>query len=140
MEDLLVRIRIVGTTDSQINTGLLLQLVRAVEENGSETCTVYYMCPDALPRRTRLINDRGELTYLFQGEAPVTPIELRGTVYPGDRALHAVDAVTIQLHTLDLTREKRGREIAVENVPVVAVWVPERLARGWINQNQPVQD
>jgi hypothetical protein len=48
------------------------------------------------------------------------------------------DTVTVQIHTLDLTQGKGGNVIK-GSVPVIAVWVPARLARAWINQNQPAQ-
>ena len=136
LEQLLVRMRITGTTDSQRNTGLLLQLSKALEDDPNEVCTVYQMSPAR--RRLRGVDENGEVTNLFQGEAPVNPRERRGEVYPGDRAIREDGRVSIQIHTLDLTREDEGRGARVikENVPVIAVWVPARLARAWINQDQ----
>ena len=49
------------------------------------------------------------------------------------------DTVTIQIHTLDLTEENNSSNVLVENVPVIAVWMPARLARAWVSQDQPVQ-
>jgi hypothetical protein len=134
MEQLLVSLRITGTTDSQRYTGLLLQLSRALEENPGEVCAVYQMSPAA--RRRRGVDENGEVTNLYQGEAPVYPRERRGEIYPGDRAIREPDVVTIQVHTLDLTRDNA---VIMEDVPVVAVWVPARLARGWVSQDQPPQ-
>jgi hypothetical protein len=135
VEDLLVPMRITGTTDSQRNTGLLLQLSKALEDDPDEACTVYRMSGGA--RRERGVDDSGEVTNLYQGEVPVYPRERRGEIYPGDRAIRdPSDNVSIQIHTLDLTRD--GAVVA-ENVPVLAVWVPARLARGWIAQEgQPM--
>lgn len=135
MEQLLVRMRITGITDSQRNTGLLLQLSRALEKNHDECCTVYRMSTTV--RRQRGVDENGEVTNLFQGEAPVYPRERRGEVYAGDRALRDQDAVTVQIHKLDLTQEN---SVIMENVPVVAVWVPNRLARPWLSQHQPDQE
>lgn len=132
MEQLLVDIRITGTTDSQRNIGLLLQLTKALEINPGELCTIYRMSPAT--GRSRGIDEDGEVTNLFQGEAPVHPRERRGEVYPGDRAIRDDDNVTIQIHDLELTRD-RGRQVVAENVPVLAVWVPERMARAWIAQD-----
>jgi hypothetical protein len=131
--------RITGTTDSQRYTGLLLQLSKALEDNSDEICSVYRMSSSV--KRRRGIDENGEVTNLFQGEAPVNPRERRGEVYPGDRAIRDDETVTIQVHTLDLTREEEGRGGATvkKNVPIIAVWVPARLARGWINQDQPNQ-
>ena len=135
IEQLLVRMRITGTVDSQRNTGMLLQLSRALEDNPDELCTVYQMSSGA--RRHRGINKNGEVSELFQGEAPVYPRDRRGEVYRGDRAIHNQSTVTIQIHTLDLTQDST---VVKEAVPVTAVWVPARLARAWVSQNQPVQD
>lgn len=131
IEQLLVRVRITGTTDSQRNTGLLLQLSRALENNPDEVCTVYKMSPTS--RRRRSIDENGEVTNLFQGEAPVHPRERRGEVYPGDRAIREDETVTIQIHTLDLTRDD---DVAAQNVSIIATWVPARFARAWVAQDQ----
>ena len=45
--------------------------------------------------------------------------------------------MTVQIHTLDLMQE--NDVINKENVPVVAVWVPARLERAWLIQDQPDQ-
>ena len=125
LEELLILIRITGTVDSQRYTGLLLQLSKALEDNPDEACTVYCMSP--VRRRERTIDDYGEVSYLFQGQAPVNPPERRGEVYPGDRAIRDDDAVTVQIHALDLTQVKGGNVIK-EDVPVIAVWIPARPA------------
>lgn len=135
LERLLVPMRITGTRDSQHYTGLLLQLSRALELNPDEPCTVYRMSPAV--RRERRIDENGEVSNLFQGEAPVNPPERRGEIYPGDRAIREQDSVTVQIHKVDLTQD---REVVKENVPVLAVWVPARLEVGWISQDQPEQD
>jgi hypothetical protein len=140
LERLLIQMRITGTTDSQFYTGLLLQLSKALEDDPDEICMVYRMCP--VERRRRGVDENGEVTNLFQGAAPVQPLERRGEVYPGDQAIRDDDRVTIQIHALDLTPKEEGRgtrRVLMENVPVIAVWVPARLARGWLNQDQPGQ-
>jgi len=133
LEDLLVRMRITGTTDSQKYTGLLLQLSKALEDNADEVCTVYRMSPNS--RRRRDIDDGGAVKNFFQGQAPVTPIERRGEIYPGDRAICDADRVTIQIHMVELTRDDRAT-VVMERVPVITVWVPARLARPWIAQDE----
>jgi hypothetical protein len=134
VEELLARMRITGTRDSQRNTGLLLQLSKALEDDPDEVCTIYRMSPTR--RRERGVDNSGEVTNLFQGEFPVFPRERRGDIYPGDRNIRDDDRVTIQIHTLNLTR---GDVVVSENVPVVAVWVPARLARSWVAQEPQVQ-
>lgn len=134
IEQLLLRIRISGTNDSQRNVGLLLQLSKALEEDPEERCTIYQMSPGA--RRQRGVTNDGKISELFQGADPVNPIERRGDVYPGDREIHDDNTVSIQIHTLYLTQQGN---IVKESVPVIAVWVPERLGTPWIYQDQPVQ-
>jgi hypothetical protein len=133
LESLLSPLRITGVTDSQRNTGLLLQLMRAIENDPEELCDVYRMSP--AQRRQRGIDDDGEVTNLYQGEFPVYPRDQRGQVYPGDRAIRDDNKVTVQIHTLDLTR---NGNVVAENVSVVAVWVPARLARSWLAQEPQV--
>ena len=118
VEELLVRMRITGTTDLQRNTGLLLQLSKALENDPDEVCSIYRMSGGR--RRQRGVDDDGEVTNLYQGEAPVHPRDRRGEVYPGDRNIRGDnEEVAIQIYTLDLTRD--GHTVA-EDVPVLAVW------------------
>jgi Z1 domain len=131
--DLLVGMRITGTTDSQRYTGLLLQLSKALEDDPDETCAVYLMSPNA--RRRRDIDDDGGVKNFFQGQAPVTPIERRGEIYPGDRMICDQDRVSVQIHMVDLTRDNRTT-VMLERVPVVTVWVPARLGRAWVAQDE----
>jgi hypothetical protein len=134
VEQLLVRLRTPGTTDSQRFTGLLLQLSLALEANPDEVCTVFRMSHAA--RRERGVDENGEVTNLFQGEAPVHPRDRRGEIYPGDRAVRDTDTVTVQIHELDLTRDNA---VIKQGVTVVAVWVPARMEQAWISQDQPPQ-
>lgn len=134
VEDLLVKMRITGTTDSQRNTGLLLQISKALEANSDEVCTIYRMSGGQ--RRRRRVDEDGEVNNLYQGEAPVEPREQRGTVYPGDRRIRDNDNISVQIHSLNLTREG---VVVAENVPVLAVWVPARFARAWVAQEPQVQ-
>lgn len=132
VEELLVDMRIAGSFDSQRNTGLLIQLTRALERNHNEPCHVVKMRPAI--KSVRGIGEHGEIKNLFQGKHPVYPTERRGEVYPGDRDIRISDQVTVQIHRIDLAY-KEG--IVKEDVPVLAVWVPARLAQDWIAQNMP---
>jgi hypothetical protein len=134
VSELLVQMRITGMTDSQRNTGLLLQLKKAIDEDPTETCRIYRMSGGR--SRQRGVDDTGEVTNLYQGENPVVPKNLRGSIYPGDRAIRDQDNVTIQIHTLQLTRN----DVSVaENVAVITVWVPSRIAEGWLVQEPQAQ-
>ena len=130
LEQLLIGFRVTGSRDSQRITGLLVQLGCALDNNPNEVCTVYRMSPSA--RRQRGVKRSGEITNLFQGASPVHPIERRGEIYPGDRQIREEDNVTIQIHTIDLTYGGN----TIREVPIVAVWVPSRLARGWVSQEE----
>lgn len=134
IEQLLIPMRITGSTDSQRNTGLLLQLTRALDNNPDEVCTVFRMSPNG--RRRRTVDDNGEVPNLFQGEAPVSPRDQRGTVYPGDRAILEDETVSVQIHRLDVDQNNNP---STPDVLVLAIWVPARLALGWLDQPQPPQ-
>lgn len=138
LEELLVSYRVTGVTDSQRFTGMLLQLGRALEDNPNEICSIYRMSPGAT--RKRHVDDDGQISNLYQGEAPTFPRDKRGSVYPGDRNMRGTDQVSIQVHTLTLTQGEGADEHDVKRgVPVLAVFVPARMARPWISQHQPAQ-
>ena len=120
--------------DSRELTGVNLQLSNALEKNPDETCAVYRISPD-FPR-SRTVNNNGRILALFQGAAPVSPKRLRGTVYPGDTYIRDDNNVTIQIHMLEL---KQNEEPVAQNVPVVTIWVPERMSLDWITQHQPLE-
>jgi len=42
----------------------------------------------------------------------------------------------IQIHTLEVRQENRGDVIA-NDVPTVAVWVPQSMAKDWLVQEHP---
>jgi hypothetical protein len=134
LEELLLNLRIPSTVDSQRFTGLMLQLSKALESHPQETCDVVDMSSGL--RRERGVDENGQVTNLFQGAAPVNPPSRRGEVYPGDRNIHADGKVTIQIHHLNLMRDDgSGNKVVVMNdVPVVAIWVPARLAVGWLSE------
>ena len=133
MEELLVNFRVTGTADSQRNTGLLLQLEHALEKNPDEVCTIFRMSPRT--GRSRGVDSNGEVIKLFQGEAPVNPPppSRRGDIYPGDRRICDQDTVSVQIHELKLTRDQK---VVAKDVVVLAVWVPSRMATGWIVQDE----
>lgn len=134
LERFLIPYRLVAAEDTQDFTGLLLQLSHAVEENPAETCSIFRISPEFTRRRG--IEDNGKVRNLFQGAAPVNPPERRGSVYPGDREVHEPDSVTIQAHVLSLTQGPADAIVA-QDVPVLAVWVPRRMAIPWLVQDQP---
>lgn len=81
-------------------------------------------------KRRRQIDDHGRIVNLFQGAAPVHPVKLRGSVYPGDRYIRADETVTVQIHDLDLTDSAQPSNLLRGHVPVVSVWVPKFMRVG----------
>ena len=131
VEGLLVPYRLTASSDTQEITGVLLQLSHALDKNPNEQCVVYRMSPKF--RRRRAVDDNGRIRNLFQGAAPVHPPELRGSIYPGDLAIHEPEDVTVQVHFIELLQND---EIVAENVPVVALWIPRRMELTWLAQVQ----
>jgi hypothetical protein len=132
VNDLIVPFRVTGAADSRNLVGLLLQISKALEDNGDEQCMVYQVSPEF--SRSRSIDANGKINELFQGG---TRLPSGGYSYPGDAAFHASDDVTIQLHRLQLLRNDA---IVVEDVQVMAIWIPRRLALSWVSQHQREQD
>lgn len=100
-----------------------------LKDNLNATAAVYRMAAQRSElsgrvRRRRRIDDGGRIVNLFQGAAPVNPVSLRGSVYPGDQRIHAPESVTVQVHDLDLTDSQRPPNVLKEHVPAIAVWVP----------------
>lgn len=134
LASLLTQYKVADPIESQKLLGVLLQLGAALEGGQDEPCTVYHMSSGKT--RERGISPEGRITNLFQGAVPVSPAQARGSIYAGDSKIHAPDSVTIQLHNLTLTRDNLP---SVADVPVIAIWIPNRLALPWLVQDQPGQ-
>jgi hypothetical protein len=132
IENLIVPFRVTGAGDTSHLIGVMLQLSKALEDNGDERCTIYQVSPD-FPR-SRAIDANGKINELFQG---ATRLASGGYSYPGDSAFRDDDTVTAQIHTLKLRRNEAD---VVENVPVIAIWIPRRLEVDWVAQHQHAQD
>jgi hypothetical protein len=132
VNDLIVPFRVTGAGDSRNLVGLMLQVSRALENNGDERCTVFQVSPE-FPR-SRAIDANGKINELFQGPTRLNTGEYS---YPGDSAFRDDDTVTVQLHRLNI---RRADETVAEDVPVMAIWIPRRLELDWISQHQPEQD
>ena len=133
MDHLIIPMRVTNPRDSQQNTGLLLQLSHALDNDIDERCTIYQMSPKTGRKRT--VRETGEVVNLYQGAAPVYPPERRGEVYPGDREVKDNNNVTVQIHIVDLIQDK---DVVQKDVAVLAIWVPSRLGQDWIVQEQEV--
>jgi hypothetical protein len=131
-EDLLIQLRLTDEGDSQVFTGLLLQLESFLEQHSETTCTVYRMSKGK--ERVRSVNDDEEIPTLFQG-ANYADAGHKDMVYPGDDGIRADSGLTIQIHTLQVRQKDRGSAIA-NDVPTIAVWVPAEMANDWLVQER----
>lgn len=132
VSDLVVPFRVTGAADSRSLVGVMLQLSKALEDNGDERCTIYQVSPEFT--RSRAIDTNGKINELFQG---ATRLARGGHSYPGDSAFHDDDTVTIQVHSLQL---RRNDSVVLENVSVIAIWIPSRMELAWVSQHQPDQN
>lgn len=119
--ELLASVPSVDPTMSMRAVGLMIQLEKALEEDAGELCDIYFMRPDS--PATRGVNADGvTIRELFQG---------RSAGYPGDRSFLSRERVTLQVSFLNLEKDQ---ELIAQLVPVIATWVPARLATGWYVQ------
>lgn len=132
-EELLIQLRLTDESDSQLFTGLLLQIESFLERHPQTTCTVYQMTKGK--ERVRSVNDEEEIPTLFQG-ANYADAAHKDMVYPGDDNIRSHNGITIQIHTLQVRQKDRGATIA-SNVPTVAVWIPAAMANDWLVQERP---
>jgi hypothetical protein len=131
-EELLIPLRFTGEYDSQLFTGVLLQIDDYLQTNPDATCTAYQMSKGN--ERMRSVDADDDIPTLFQGANYADAAHLN-EVYPGDERVRAADGLTIQIHTLEVRQQNRGPIIA-GRVPAVAVWVPSAMSRDWLVQNQ----
>jgi hypothetical protein len=94
-------------------------------------CTIYLMA-NGNPRRRDYVND--QIVELFQGEQFVSRGSARVMTYPGDRQVRATHGLSIQMN--NLTLGPRQGPLIAENIPHLAVWIPNELARDALWQPQ----
>ena len=134
LENLLVRMRF-SWRDAPNFSAAELAIQWHLRSNPDASATVYRMADQRSPlpgggKRRRQIGEQGRIVNLFQGEDPVHPVTLRGSGYPGDRRIHAAEAVTVQIHDLDLTDSAQPPGLLRGHVPAVSVWVPDFMRVG----------
>ncbi len=134
LEELLVPMHF-SRRDAPGFSALELAIQWHLKKRPAATAAVYQMAAQRSPlpgggRRRRQIDESARIVNLFQGAAPVEPARLRGSVYPGDRLIHAGEAVTVQIHDLDLTDAAEPPQLRRGHVPAVAVWVPDFVRVG----------
>jgi hypothetical protein len=135
IDDLLLQYRVEDPTDTERSLGMLLQLSRALTANADESARIYRMRA-AFPDAKRSLDQHGKISSirrLLQGPTRSGG----GYSYPGDFEFRDPDRVTVQLHLINLTEIRAANEnVVLQSVPVVAVWIPNRMGLGWIVQDQ----
>lgn len=115
----------VMTDEDAVEFAALRVLLAVADDQGDETCRVHRMMAKSPKPRMRSLDPSGKIKNLFQGSN-------KKTGYDGDRLVRAEDRVTIQIHRLELrgddsTDEGEAADLFASDVPVLAVWVPERF-------------
>jgi hypothetical protein len=137
IETLLVEYRLRDPGEAERWGLLLAQLGRMLDENPNARTVVYRMSPGKA--RERAIYDTGRIKYLYQGDYPVNPPNLRGTIYRGDKSMFVEGVVTVQIHELDLTLRAEGGAPVTSGVPFLALRLPAGQAQPMVFQTQPDQ-
>lgn len=134
LEELLIPMRF-SWRDAPKFSAAELAIQWHLRNNSEASAVVYRMAAQRSSlggggKRRRRIDGQGRIANLFQGAAPVKPVSIRGSVYPGDQHIHADETVTVQVHDLDLTDSARPPSLLRGHVPTVAVWVPKFMRVG----------
>ena len=132
--EFLTNLRWEDGADSAAFTGLLLQVQHELEGNPEATCSVVLM-GDGEYCYTRSLNVAGAVENLFQGHNPAED----GRGYPGHRAMHFADDVTIQIYRTDLREDPSSAPIHLD-IPTVAIYLPKRMTRNWLVEDRAVID
>lgn len=112
-DELIIPFKVTGADDDRWY-GEMLLLRALLDRDPDSRAVVIQMAPDK--RRERAISPDGEVK-LFQGASSA-----KGDKYPGDAKVFDGQAVTVQIHRVDI---KGGSP----NVPALAVHLPEPLGR-----------
>lgn len=127
LEHLLNKLKFTRESDSARYSSLRGIIKRYSEENPNENCQIYMMSANSLAdwkRRIRRLDRNDEIQQLFQGRNPRTG----EVVYPGDSEIKNENALTIQIHMLNI------RDTEYTNVPTLAIWIPESMGQDIIRQ------
>lgn len=127
-ESLLANYRVPDEFDGQRHYGALMQIQHYLSQVPDELCDVYFMNPGE--ESVRAVNSvSAQIDNIFQGSNRSAGDP---DFYPGDRAIRRDEKLTVQLRRLNLTES--GSTIA-QDVPVLAIWVPEKMGQEWLVQD-----
>lgn len=127
-EGLLSQVHVRAPDDGQKYFGALLQIHQHLQTHPDALCTVYQISP-YIPSSRGLDPETDEIKQLFMGSNGNPGDD---NYDAGQRHLHADRQLSIQLHRINLTSD--AGEI-MNDVPVVAVWIPAVMANDWLVQD-----
>jgi hypothetical protein len=127
-EGLLSQVHVRAPDDGQKYFGALLQIHQHLQTHPDELCTVYQISPH-IPSSRGIDAQTDEIKQLFMGSNGNPGDQ---NYDPGQRHLHADGQLSIQLHRLNLTDNDAP---IVNDVPVIAVWIPAVMAHDWLVQD-----
>lgn len=112
----------------------LSMIANALDEYQGLTAHILVMRPESEPFRG--VDGDGRIKQVFAGAHPGRP----PYAYAGDREVH-LDDVTLQLHRFDVghgsdSTSATDRKVIESKVPVLALWLGERVNRPMIRQIQ----
>ena len=134
--ELLSDYRLAGDeADRERFLGAIYQIRYYLKHNSdsvSETCDVFIM-NDKDDLRTRSLDHNDKISELFQGRNPKEKsLPVR---YVGDREIPADKRhLSIQIHYLNLYSKDNKKELRHSCIPVIAVWIPEKMRSCWITK------
>lgn len=115
--------------DSAGFSGALMQIAAYLDEGDdklTERAFLFEMRPSLVV--TRAVTDRDSVEQLFEG---------RSAGYVGDDHVVEAGAVCVQYHELSLHRKQSPEVNIASGVPTLAIWLPKRMAQGWVVQDAP---
>jgi hypothetical protein len=98
-------------------------LQRVIDDGGDESAFLVNMQPNPRKRSRDGLN----VNNLLQGR------DQKNGGYPGGSSVHSADAVTVQLHNVEVT--DYDHHVIQGATAVRAVWVPKRLTKGSVVQD-----
>lgn len=115
----------------------LSMIANALDEHNDLIANIIIMRPESEPFRG--IDNDGRIKQVFAGAYPGR----QPYAYSGDREVH-LDDVTLQMHCFDIghgsdSAAATDRNVLEARVPVLALWLGERVNRPMIRQDQDAQ-